>query len=51
LPADTAGANDDLVSLQLDPTLGNNGVRIAEAGRSGIFMYGDSQRIDLTAES
>ena len=51
LPAHAACANDDLASLQHDPTLGYNGVWIDEAGGARIFMYDHSQRIDLPAKS
>ena len=49
-PADTANADDDLVSPKAQTRLGDDGVRVGEAHQPGFLVHGHSGRIDLLAQ-
>jgi hypothetical protein len=48
--ARAAGANDDLFSLEPEPALGLDGVRVHEACGASMLLDSHSQRIDLSAQ-
>ncbi len=51
LPANAAGANDDLIGLQAETAFRLDGMRISKTGRACIFMNSDAGRVDLAAKS